>query len=81
MDFPKYYWHNEYGIIQFFILRDHRSKFLDYDITMSLKIVFTSANSAGPDEMPPWVAFHLGLHCLPKIPVYLYPKWKKVYHW
>ena len=25
-------------------------------------------NSADPDEMPPAVAFHLGLHCLPSIP-------------
>ena len=24
------------------------------------------ANSADPDEMPLYVAFHLGLHCLPK---------------
>ena len=24
------------------------------------------ANSADPDEMPHYVAFHLGLHCLPK---------------
>ena len=23
-------------------------------------------NSADPDEMPPYAAFHLGLHCLPK---------------
>ena len=27
---------------------------------------FNFANSADPDEMPPYVAFHLGLHCLPK---------------
>ena len=27
---------------------------------------FSLANSADPDEMPPYVAFHLGLHCLPK---------------
>ena len=33
---------------------------------MSLKIVFILVNSADPDEMPPYVAFHLGLHCLPK---------------
>ena len=31
-----------------------------------MKIVFSLANSADPDEMPPYVAFHLGLHCLPK---------------
>ena len=30
------------------------------------KIVFILANSADPDEMPPYVAFHLGLHCLQK---------------
>ena len=24
------------------------------------------ANSADPDEMPPYAAFHLGFHCLPK---------------
>ena len=33
---------------------------------MSLKIVFIIANSADPDEMPPYAAFHLGLHNLPK---------------
>ena len=27
---------------------------------------FISANSADPDEMPPYAAFHLGLHCLSK---------------
>ena len=29
-------------------------------------VVFISATSADPDEMPHNVAFHLGLHCLPK---------------
>ena len=33
---------------------------------MSLKIVFISANSADPDELLPYAAFHLGLHCLLK---------------
>ena len=28
--------------------------------------LFILANSADPDEMPPYAAFHLGLHCLPK---------------
>ena len=28
-----------------------------------MKFVFTIANNVGPDEMPPFVAFHLGLHC------------------
>ena len=34
----------------------------------SLKIVFVSklANSADPDEMPQYVAFHLGRYCLLK---------------
>ena len=32
----------------------------------SLKVAFTLANSADPDEMLHCVAFHLGLHCLPK---------------
>ena len=29
------------------------------------KKYFVLANSAYPDEMLPYVAFHLGLHCLP----------------
>ena len=29
---------------------------------------FVLANSADPDEMPPDLAFHLGLHCLPRYP-------------
>ena len=32
------------------------------------------ANSVDPDEMPPYAAFHLGLHCLPKVPVYQHPE-------
>ena len=32
----------------------------------SLNIVFILANIADPEEMPPYAAFHLGLHCLPK---------------
>ena len=40
--------------------------FLKCDVFQSLKIVFIQANSADPDEMPPYAAFHLGLHCLPK---------------
>ena len=31
-----------------------------------LKIDFVLANSVGPDEMPHYAAFHLGLDCLPK---------------
>ena len=29
---------------------------------------FCPANSADPDEMPHYAAFHLSLHCLPKCP-------------
>ena len=36
-------------------------------VSLSLKIVFILANSADPDEMPPYVAFHLGFHCVPII--------------
>ena len=38
------------------------------NISLSLKINFVLANGADPDEMPHCVAFHLGLHCLPKYP-------------
>ena len=33
---------------------------------LSLKIALTTAKSVDPDEMLPYTAFHLGLHCLPK---------------
>ena len=32
----------------------------------SLMNDYVLANSADPDEMPHYAAFHLGLHCLPK---------------
>ena len=37
-----------------------------YYYIFSLKIGFVLANSADPDEMLNYAAFHLGLHCLPK---------------
>ena len=37
---------------------------------ISLNIDLVLANSADPDEMPHRAAFHLGFHCLQKIPVY-----------
>ena len=40
----------------------------------SLKFVFVLANSADPDEMPLSVAFHQGLHCLPKFTDMQYTK-------
>ena len=36
---------------------------------ISLKIDFVSANSADPDEMLHYAAFHLGRHCLRKYPL------------
>ena len=36
-----------------------------YSIPFS-EIIFILANSVDPDTMPPYAAFHLGLHCLPK---------------
>ena len=34
--------------------------------TSVLRDFFFLPNSADPDEMPLYAAFHLGLHCLPK---------------
>ena len=55
-----------YGIVLFCVLRGYRSKFLLNDVLLSLKIVFILANSADPNEMLLYVAFHLGLICLSK---------------
>ena len=35
---------------------------------LSLKVVLKLANSADPDEMQLYAAFHLGLHCFPAYP-------------
>ena len=37
-------------------------------VLLSLKIDFVSANSADPDVMLHYAAFHLGTHCLSKYP-------------
>ena len=42
------------------------SEFLNHDVFMCLKIVLIFANSTDYDEMLPYAAFHLGLHCMPK---------------
>ena len=42
------------------------SKFLNFDIFLSLKIVFILAYSADPDVMLQYAAFQLGHYCLPK---------------
>ena len=49
--------------------KESQVEFINYDAFLTLKIVLTLANSAGPDEMQHNAAFHLGLHCLPKYPV------------
>ena len=33
---------------------------------LSIKIVVILVNSADSDKLPPYAAFHLGIHCLPK---------------
>ena len=41
-------------------------RFKGSPISVSMEgCVSVQANSAVPDEMPPYAAFHLGLHCLP----------------
>ena len=60
------HWYNKYGIVFFCDRRGHMSKFLNYDVFMSVKVVFILANSEDTDEMRPYAAFHLCLHCLPK---------------
>ena len=40
----------------------------NHDVFLSLRIDFTVTNSVGPDEMPHYVAFHLGLHCWSEFP-------------
>ena len=49
-------------------LRGHRLIFLNYDEFLSLKVVLILTNSADPDEMQHYAAFHLDLHCLTKNP-------------
>ena len=51
------------SILYFKVSQVEISKFQKF---LSLKIVLILANSEDPDEMPHYVAFHLGLHCLPK---------------
>ena len=38
-------------------------------VVQSLVILFILANSADPNGMPRFVAFHLGLSCFPKYPL------------
>ena len=41
----------------------------NYDVFLSLKVVLILVNSADPDDMQHYAAFHMGLHCLPKYPL------------
>ena len=45
----------------------HGLYFQSYILLHSLMIDFVLEKSADPDEMPPYAAFHLGLHCLPYV--------------
>ena len=50
-------------------IRGHRFYFQMKIVFLSLKKDYASiATSVDPDEMPHYVASHLGLHCLPKYP-------------
>ena len=42
--------------------------FLNNDVFLSLNFFLVLANSADPDEMQHYAAFHLGQHCLPNYP-------------
>ena len=53
-------------IVLFYIFRGPRSEFPSYEGFISLNIALTLTNSADADEMPRFVTFHLGLHCLSK---------------
>ena len=59
----------KFGTVQngpLYIFRGHRLKFRETFVFLFLKIYYIIiANSADPDDIPPYVAFHLGLACLP----------------
>ena len=59
-----------------YILRGRRSQFPKYDIFMSVKIVFASANRVGPGKMLRFVAFHWGLPRLPKYKCMVFTEYK-----
>ena len=52
-----------------YILRGYRLKFSNYYVHLSLKIGFIMANSAGPDEMLRFAAFHLGFTVFQNTPL------------
>ena len=52
----------------FYISRDYSLTFSNYDVYLSLKIIFILANSEDADVLPHSAAIHLGLHCMSKYP-------------
>ena len=56
----------KFGTVQkgpLYIFMGHRVMFPETFVFLFLKIYIIIANSADPDEIPPYVEFHLGLHC------------------
>ena len=47
-------------------IKGSQVEFLNYDVLLSLHVALNLANSSDLDEIQHDVAFHLGLHCLPK---------------
>ena len=64
MDFPIQIHRIRMGLFIIYF-KGTQVKFSNDYVFQSLKKVFIIANSAGPDEMQHYAAFHLGLHCLP----------------
>ena len=65
MDYPIHILNTlKYGLIHF-VFKGIAGQKLYNDAFMFLKTVFFSI-LAETDEMPPYAAFHLGLHCLPR---------------
>ena len=56
------------GLSHFAFLGDKARIFLSMVYFCSCRFVLILANSADPDEMQHYAAFHLGLHCLQKYP-------------
>ena len=60
---------NKDGIVHHIFKKPcYRLAFPSYYVYLSLRVVFTLTNSVDHDEMPYYVAFHLGLRCLSKYP-------------
>ena len=59
-------WYNKLGIVHCTYQGVSGHSFQKI-LCFCLKIFFTFTNSADPDEMQHYAAFHLGLHCLQKV--------------